>query len=265
MLAFRQTCCRTGGSHGRVDHFRVAEGGNGLLCDQNFAADGAVLAFRQAAFRTGGSHGRVDHFSVTEGSNFSLRNQNFAANGAVLAFRQTCCRTGGSHRLVDHFGVRCHGDHFLRDSHCAADGAVLAFRQTCCRTGGSHRLVDHFGVGRRLHRRTAGYASPVFFAEMNVLAGGVGLAFPSAIRISILMAIGRPLSIIICCQSRHGIGTICIFQPCGLNGDLWVCTVRRLSCLNYLIGYRIVCTFYLDFAAIITADIGSTCCGIGIT
>ncbi len=57
----------TGGSFRLVAHFSVAEGCNGFLCYQDFAAFGAVLAFRQTGGRTGGCDCLIDHFGVTEG------------------------------------------------------------------------------------------------------------------------------------------------------------------------------------------------------
>ena len=124
----------------------VADGRNGFLSDQYFAANGAVLAFCETGFRAGGLHGSVAHFGVALGGYHFLGNQHFITDGTVLAFGEAGFRAGGLHGSVDHFSVALGGYHFLGNQHFITDGTVLAFCQTGLRAGGFHSCIDHFGV-----------------------------------------------------------------------------------------------------------------------
>ena len=123
----------------------------GLLSDQNFVTDGAMLALGQAGFGAGGCHCRIDHFGVTLGRDNFLSDQNFVTDRAVLAFGQTGFSAGGFLGLVDHFGVTLGQDNFLSEQNIAAYRAVLALGQAGFGAGGWHCRIDHFGVTQRIH------------------------------------------------------------------------------------------------------------------
>ena len=144
----------------------------GLLSDQNFVTDGAMLALGQAGFGAGGCHCRIDHFGVTLGRDNFLSDQNFVTDRAVLAFGQTGFGAGGFLGLVDHFGVTLGRDNFLSDQNFVTDRAVLAFGQTGFGAGGFLGLVDHFGV-------TLGQDN--FLSEQNIAAYGAVLALGQAV------------------------------------------------------------------------------------
>ena len=138
---------------------------NDFLCNQHFAADGAVLALCQAGFRAGGRHSLVDYLGVAIGGNYFLGDQHFVADGAVLALRQAGFRAGGRHSFVSHYGVACGVDRnrlgiikFLpvECKNCGVNGLTgrragrssefsIDYRRDCLYVSAMHAVEDRLG------------------------------------------------------------------------------------------------------------------------
>ena len=146
---------------------------NFLLCNENFAAVGAVLTFGKTGVVTVTLDSRVDHFGVTVCFNGFLCNEGFTATTAMAAFGKTGFGARGSNCLVNHFGVaECFaelstairanscvgtssafriavslcGNHFLFNENLVTHGAVLTFGKTVFGTRIGFCRIGHFGM-----------------------------------------------------------------------------------------------------------------------
>ncbi len=120
----------------------MAGGRNGILGNQYFVADGAVLALCQSSFGTGGSYCLVADFRMAGGSHIEIYigvPTGSAGMGSVAPIGAGGSRDGGF------IAVACRND-FLGNQNFVTDRAVLALCQTGFRTIGSYCLVNCFGV-----------------------------------------------------------------------------------------------------------------------
>ena len=83
---------------------------DGLLGDNDLAADAAVAALGLAGSGTAGLNSSVDYFLVAGSGNDFLLNEDSAAGGAVAALGDTGSGTGGCNSSVDDLGVAQSGD-----------------------------------------------------------------------------------------------------------------------------------------------------------
>ena len=125
----------------------MAQCGNNFLCNQNLAADGAVLALGQTGCGTGCCNSLINDLGMGDHLCF-IRNIAVATDGAGVG-GVALCGTGGRGYdcCVAMSGYR---NHFLRNHNLAADGAVLAFGQTGCGTGCCNSLINDLGMGDHL-------------------------------------------------------------------------------------------------------------------
>ena len=131
----------------------VSENRNGLLSNENFAANGALLTFGKTCFGAGCCLAGNYFFGVSENRNGLLSNENFAANRALLTFGKTCLGAGCCLAGNNFFGVSNYGNDLLSYKSFAALGANLTFGKTClgascCLTGNYFLGMLVFGGGR---------------------------------------------------------------------------------------------------------------------
>ena len=105
MPAFCQTVCGTGGEDRFVDDLGVTGSRDGLLCNENYITDRAVLAFGFAGGGAGCRDCLVDNLSVSSGRDGLLCNEDYITDRAVLALGLAGGGAGGGYFLVDDLGV----------------------------------------------------------------------------------------------------------------------------------------------------------------